>query len=162
MPFPQDQVAYILANRNKLFRFVFLLQMIAAFLFLAFAQFHRQNSSPPPSHRPPHPRNNRRFCSRSVCHAREPKLRVHVSPHGLHAGHRLPCWRSPREIPRVERVGFSRRHWDSRAHPVRPGRSLPRHARPRPLELAALGPCFGIGLLLLLASLKGLFSFLTN
>jgi uncharacterized protein DUF3592 len=37
MPFPQDQVAWVLANREKIFRYIFIPQFLAAALFLSFA-----------------------------------------------------------------------------------------------------------------------------
>lgn len=39
MPFPQSQVEWILANRARIFRYAFLPQFLAAFVFLAFAHF---------------------------------------------------------------------------------------------------------------------------
>lgn len=39
MPFPQDQVAWLLANREKNSRYVFLPQLLAALALLAFAYF---------------------------------------------------------------------------------------------------------------------------
>ena len=39
MPFPQDQVAWLLANREKNFRYVFLPQLLAAMALLWFAYF---------------------------------------------------------------------------------------------------------------------------
>ena len=37
MPFPQEQVAWMLANRAKIFRYYFIPQFLAAALFLSFA-----------------------------------------------------------------------------------------------------------------------------
>jgi uncharacterized protein DUF3592 len=37
MPFPQDQVAWVLANREKIARYLFIPQFLAAALFLSFA-----------------------------------------------------------------------------------------------------------------------------
>ena len=37
MPFPQDQVAWLLANREKMARYMFLPQFLAAAVFLCFA-----------------------------------------------------------------------------------------------------------------------------
>jgi hypothetical protein len=37
MPYPQDQVAWILANREKISRYAFIPQALVAFLFLGFA-----------------------------------------------------------------------------------------------------------------------------
>lgn len=37
MPFPQDQVAWLLANREKIARYLFLPQFLAAAVFLSFA-----------------------------------------------------------------------------------------------------------------------------
>jgi hypothetical protein len=37
MPFPQDQVAWLLANHSRIARYMFIPQLVAAFLFLGFA-----------------------------------------------------------------------------------------------------------------------------
>jgi hypothetical protein len=37
MPYPQDQVAWVLANREKIFRYYFIPQALVAVLFLSFA-----------------------------------------------------------------------------------------------------------------------------
>jgi hypothetical protein len=36
MPFPQEQVAWVLANRERIFRYLFIPQFLAAALFLSF------------------------------------------------------------------------------------------------------------------------------
>ena len=36
MPFPQEQVEWLLANREKIFRYIFIPQLLAAVLFLSF------------------------------------------------------------------------------------------------------------------------------
>ena len=37
MPFPQEQVAWLLANRERIFRYIFIPQFLAAVVFLTFA-----------------------------------------------------------------------------------------------------------------------------
>lgn len=161
MPFPQDQIAWILTNRDKLFRFVFLLQMIAAFVFLAFAYstgkthlhllrtgIHTQGTivAFAPVHFVTHSQNSATTF---------PHL-IYLPVITFRAGDRL--------------VRFQ--EWKGSNSRVAVGTPVPVLFDPADPSIAMLdrglwnwlpwAPCFAIGLLLLLASLKGLFSFLTD
>ena len=161
MPFPQGQVAWILANRGRLFRFVFLLQMLAAFFFLVFAYttgkdhlhllrtgIHAQGTivAFAPVHFVTHSQNS----STTFPHL------VYMPVVTFRAGDRL--------------VRFQ--EWKGSSSRVAVGTPVPILFDPLDPSIAMMdrglwnwlpwAPCFAIGFLLLLASLKGLFTFLTH
>ncbi|HKW56429.1 MAG TPA: DUF3592 domain-containing protein [Candidatus Acidoferrum sp.] len=162
MPFPQEQVAWILANRGKLLRFAFLPQLIVALLFLGFAHttgkdhFHLLRTGI-------HAQGTIvafvpvRFVTRVSQNSSSTFSHTAYMPViAFHAGDRL--------------VKFQ--EWKGSGSRVALGTPVPILLDPTDPSIAMMdrglwnwlpwAPCVAIGLLLFFASLKGLFSFLTH
>jgi hypothetical protein len=153
MPFPQDQVAWALANREKIFRYYFIPQALAALLFLTFA-----------------------YAAGNV-HVH--LLFVATRTQGVIVGLKpvrggSSTFKQTVYLPAVEfRAGDHVIHfqeWKGEASNGGLGLSVPVLYDPANPSIAMIdrsywnwlpwAPCFAIGLILVFASVKGLFAFL--
>jgi hypothetical protein len=153
MPFPQDQVAWILANREKIFRHYFIPQALVAVVFLAFAY------------------------GTGKVHAH--LLMEGARTQGVIVGQKPVRGGSSKfaqtvYLPAVEfRAGdrvIQFQEWKGRSFNAGLGWSVPVLYDPANPSIAMVdrsywnwlpwAPCFAIGLILALASVKGLFAFL--
>jgi hypothetical protein len=153
MPFPQEQVAWVLANREKIFRYYFIPQALVAVVFLSFAY------------------------STGKVHAH--LLMEGARTQGVIVGQKPVRGGSSKfaqtvYLPAVEfRAGDHVIHfqeWKGRAFNAGLGMSVPVLYDPANPSIAMIdrshwnwlpwAPCFAIGLILVFASVKGLFAFL--
>jgi hypothetical protein len=153
MPFPQDQVAWVLANREKIFRYYFIPQALAALLFLSFSYTTGKDHA-----------------HLLLGAARTQGVIVGLKP--VRGG--SSTFKQTVYLPAVEfRAGDHVIHfqeWKGRTYNAGLGSSVPVLYDPANPSIAMIdrsygnwlpwAPCFAIGLILALASIKGLFAFL--
>ena len=158
MPFPQDQVAWLLANREKIFRYLFIPQFLAAALFLSFAYAT--------GHVHAHLLLKSTGTRGTVVNLKPVQM-----PHRSSTG--STSWYTVYE-PLVEFNAGDRvvrfQEWKGSASNTGIGWSVPVIYDPADPSFAMLdrgpsnwlpwAPCFLIGLIVALASIKGLFVFL--
>jgi hypothetical protein len=159
MPFPQDQVAWVLANREKIFRYYFIPQALAALLFLSFAYG-----------------TGKVYAHLLFVSARTQGVIVGLKPVRMHSRSSTggAAFGQTVYLPAVEfRAGDRVVHfqeWKGEASNGGLGLSVPVLYDPANPSIAMIdrsywnwlpwAPCFAIGLILALASVKGLFAFL--
>jgi Protein of unknown function (DUF3592) len=157
MAFPQEQVAWMLANREKIFRYLFIPQFLAAALFLGFAYI-----------------TGNVHAHLLFKGARTRGTIVDLKP--VKFSNRSSSgsnWYTTISEPLVEFNAGDRvvrfQEWKGSESRVGIGWSVPVIYDPADPSFAMLdrgfsnwlpwAPCFGIGLILTLASLKGFFAF---
>jgi hypothetical protein len=159
MPFPQEQVAWVLANREKIFRYYFIPQALAALLFLSFSYVTGKDHA-----------------HLLLSAARTQGVIVGLKPVRMQSRSNSggTAFVQTVYLPAVEfRAGDRVVHfqeWKGSASNGGLGLSVPVLYDPANPAIAMIdrsywnwlpwAPCFAIGLILALASIKGLFAFL--
>ena len=155
MPFPQKQVAWLLANRERISRYIFIPQLLAAAIFLSFAygtgKVHARLLF-------------RSARTQGTIVSFKPALISHRSRSGTSSYSTI--YEPLIEFTVNDRV-FRIQEWKGSQSRVRLGWSVPVIYDPVDPSVAMLdrgpsnwlpwAPCFAIGLVVGLASLKGLF-----
>lgn len=159
MAFPQEQVAWLLANRGQIFRYFFIPQLLAAVIFLSFSYATGKVHA--------------RLLFRSAL--TQGKI---VGSKSAVISHRRSgsgdTFYSTIYEPLVEYTANDRvfrvQEWKGSKSTVALGSSVPVIYDPADPSVAMLdrglanwipwAPCFGIGLILAMASLRGFFAFL--
>jgi hypothetical protein len=161
MPFPQDQVAWALANREKIFRYYFIPQALAALLFLSFSYTTGKDHA--------HLLLGASRTQGVIVGLKPVSIQTHSSGGGS------STFTKTVYLPAVEfRAGDRLIHfqeWKGRSFNAGLGSSVPVLYDPANPSIAMIdrsywnwlpgAPCFAIGLILALASIKGLFAFLS-
>lgn len=160
MPFPQDQVTWVLANRERIFRYYFIPQSLGALLFLGFSystgKVHAHLLF-------------RATRTQGIIVGLKP---VRMQSHSNSGG--SSTFAQTVYLPAVEfRAGDHVIHfqeWKGQASNAGLGSSVPVLYDPANPSIAMIdrsywnwlpwAPCFAIGLILALASIKGFFAFL--
>jgi hypothetical protein len=159
MPFPQDQVAWILANRERIFRYYFIPQALAALVFSSFAYGTGKVHA--------HLLFVATRTQGVIVGLKPVRMQSRSSTGGASFGQTV-------YLPAVEfRAGDRVIHfqeWKGKASNGGLGSSVPVLYDPADPSIAMIdgsyrnwlpwAPCFAIGLILALASIKGLFAFL--
>jgi hypothetical protein len=160
MPFPQDQVAWALANREKIFRYYFIPQALAALLFMSFSYVTGKDHA--------HLLLRAARTQGVIVGLKPVLMQTHSSGGGS------STFTQTIYLPAVEfRAGDRVIHfqeWKGRASSAGLGWSVPVLYDPVNPSIAMIdrsygnwlpwAPCFAIGLILALASIKGLFAFM--
>ncbi|HKW34092.1 MAG TPA: DUF3592 domain-containing protein [Candidatus Acidoferrum sp.] len=159
MPFPQQQVEWMLANREKIFRYYFIPQALAAFLFLTFSYATGKVHAHLLLHGV---RTNGTIVSLKPV---QMQTRSRDGSSGLSETIYEPAveFRAGERLVRFQ-------EWKGQASNAGLGWSVPVIYDPADPSFAMIdrsywnwlpwAPCFAIGLILALASIKGLFLFL--
>jgi hypothetical protein len=160
MPFPQDQVAWVLANRQKIFRYYFIPQAFAALLFLSFSYVTGKDHA--------HLLLSAARTQGVIVGLKPVRIQTHSGSAGS------STFAQTVYLPAVEFRADDRtvhfQEWKGRAYNAGLGSSVPVLYDPANPSIAMIdrsygnwlpwAPCFAIGLILALASIKGLFAFL--
>jgi hypothetical protein len=158
LPFPQEQVAWMLTNREKIFRYIFIPQLLAAAIFLSFAygtgKVHARLLF-------------RRARTQGTIVSFKPALISHRSGSGTSSYSTI--YEPLIEFTVNDRV-FRVQEWKGSQSRAGLGWSVPVIYDPADPSVGMLdrgpsnwlpwAPCFAVGLVVGLASLKGLFVFL--